>query len=140
MLEDATPEQLKSFLMDQFDELKNGMPDLYKAMECELYEHIYGPHFTSWKYDKAVSKFANEDGTYGPHWSIEDVRNVIQNKGIELGEYTDYDFAYALNMIYSDYYGAIPDSLDYYVKMAKAFLLDKDAPKGKAWHYWKAMK
>lgn len=109
-------------------------------MECELYEHIYGPHFTPWKYDKAVSKLVNEDGTYGPHWSIEDVRNVIQNKGIELSEYTDYDFAYALNMIYSDYYGAIPDSLDYYVKMAKAFLLDKDAPKGKAWHYWKAMK
>lgn len=140
MLEDATPEQLKSFLMEQFDELKTEMPELYKTMECELYEHIYGPHFTSWKYDKAVSKLVNEDGTYGPHWSFEDVQNVIRSRGIAIEGYNDYDIAYVLNMLYSDYYGSVPDSLDTYIKMTKAFLTDKDASKGKAWLYWKAMK
>ena len=43
------------------------------------------------------------------------------------------------NMLYSDYYGAVPDNVESYFKMAKAFLEDKDAPEGKAFRYYKAM-
>ena len=43
-------------------------------------------------------------------------------------------------MIYSDYYGAVPNELGTYVKMAVRFLNDKDAQKGKALNYYLSMK
>lgn len=45
-----------------------------------------------------------------------------------------------MNMVYSDYYGSIPDTAESYFKVAKAFLMDKDAPEGKAYRYYKAMR
>ena len=139
MLEEATHAQLKAFLSDQFDELKRQMPELYEEMEEDLYEHIYGHHFTPWKYDCAVSKLVNQDGTKGPHWTVSDAVSVARNKGLQFIGYNEYDFAYVMNMLYSDYYGAVSDSIDTYFKMAKAFLEDKDAPDGKAYLYYLAM-
>lgn len=140
MIKDATHEQLKSFLLDQFDELKNSMPELYEEMECELYEHIYGPHFTDWKYDCAVSKLENADGSKGAHWKVSDVADYARSKGLSYKGFNEYDLAYVMNIMFSDYYGAVPDSTDSFFKLAVAFLEDKDAPEGKAWKYWKAMK
>ena len=139
MLEEATHEQLKSFLYDQFDRLKKAMPELYWEMECELYEHLYGNHFTSWKYDWAVSKLENKDGTTGPHWTVEQISDYAKPRGVPTSSYNIYDFSYAMNMLYSDYFGAVSDNVDTYFKMAKAFLEDKDAPEGKAYRYFKAM-
>lgn len=139
MLEDATHEQLKSFLLDQFDELKRTMPELYEDMECELYEHIYGPHFTKWKYDWAVSKLENQDGTRGPHWTVPQVTDYAKSRGVEFTRFNEYDLAYVMNMVYSDYFGSVPDSTESYFKIAKAFIMDKDAPEGKAFLYYKAM-
>ena len=140
LIESATPEQLKSFLYEQFDELKKTMPDIYRDMECQLYEHIYGDHFSDWKYNCAVSEFKNRDGTTGPHWTVEDAVSVAKSKGITFNHFNEYDFAYVMNVVYSDYYGVIPDTLDSYFKVARAFLEDEDAPKGKAFLYYKAMK
>lgn len=53
--------------------------------------------------------------------------------------YNRYDFAYVMNMMYSDYYGTVPDDAETYFRMAKAFIEDKDAPEGKAWKYYIAM-
>jgi len=140
MLEEATHEQLKSFLLDQFDELKRTMPELYEDMEEELYEHIYGPHFSKRKYDCAVAKLVNQDGTKGPHWTVQQIVDYAKSHGIQFAPNTEYDFAYALNMLYSDYYGAVPDSVESYFRLAKAFLDDRDAPEGKAYLYYKAMR
>lgn len=140
LLEKATPEQLKSFLYDQFDELKKTMPEVYEDMECELYEHIYGPHFSEWKYDCAVSGLENEDGTKGAHWTVAQTTDLAKSKGITFQHFNEFDFAFVLNMVYSDYYGSIPDTAESYFKVAKAFLMDKDAPEGKAFLYYKAMR
>lgn len=43
-------------------------------------------------------------------------------------------------MVYSDYYGAIPNELNYYVNVARKFLDDKDSSEGKALCYWLAIK
>ena len=139
MLEEASPEQLKTFMTEQFDRLKRLMPELYEDMEEDLYEHIHGHHFTEWKYECAVSKLENQDGTKGPHWSVSDVMSVAKAKGMELTKYNEYDLAYAMNTLYSDYFGSVPDGAESYFKMAKAFLDDKDAPEGKAYRYYKAM-
>jgi len=140
LLEIATPEQMKSFLFEQFNELKKSNPELYEQMECELYEHIYGPHFNEWMYDKAVSKLQNADGTVGPHWTVSDIMSVAKSKGIVYNRFNEFDLSFALNMVYSDYFNAVPDTVDSYFKLAKAFLEDKDAPEGKAFLYWKAMR
>lgn len=139
LLEEASHEQLKSFLKEQLDELKRTMPELYEEMECDLYEHIHGPHFTKWKYECAVAGLENQDGTKGPHWTVEDTTSVARQKGLQFDRFNEYDFAFAMNMVYSDFYGFIPDTIDSYYKVAKAFIEDRDAPKGKAFLYYKAM-
>lgn len=45
-----------------------------------------------------------------------------------------------MNMIYSDYYGSVSNDNSNYIKMAKAFLNDKDGKEGKAFHYYMSMK
>ena len=140
LLEEATHEQLKSFLYEQFAELKRTNPEIYQEMECDLYESIHGPHFTDWKYEWAVKDLENEDGTKGPHWSAQDIAMLAKQKGVSFERFNEYDLAFAMNMAYSDYYGAVPDTVDSYFKIAKAFLEDKDAPEGKAFLYHKAMR
>lgn len=140
MLEEATPSQLKSFLSDSFAELKRSMPELYEQMECELYDHIYGHHFTAWKYENAVAELENKDGTSGAHWTLKQIEDYVKARGLPLGTYNLFDLAYAMNMLYSDYFGVVQDSPEMYYKMAKAFLEDRDAPEGKAFLYYKAMR
>lgn len=45
-----------------------------------------------------------------------------------------------MNMVYSDYYGAIPNDTATYFKLAKKFIDDKDAKQGKALSYYLAMR
>ena len=44
-----------------------------------------------------------------------------------------------MNMIYSDYYGSVPNDISSYVKLADKFIRDKDADPGKAFKYYVAM-
>ena len=139
LLEEATHEQLKAFASHEFDRLKEFDKDLYQEMECDLYMAIHGPHFTEWKYQKAVDGLENADGTKGPHWSVSDITSYAKSRGLSYSMFNEYDFAYAMNMAYSDYYGSVQDSTESYYRIAKAFIEDKDAPEGKAFLYWKAM-
>lgn len=80
----------------------------------------------------------NEDGTMGPHWSMEQVKNVMGRREIKCDP---IEFFAALNMMYSDYcavfrkYG-VGDKLDFYIDMAVAFLDDKDAKDDKLARYY----
>ena len=97
-------------------------------------------HFFEELYQEAVGGMVNEDGSKGPHYDIDKVKKIIEDHDIELGEYNVYDFAYCLNMVWSDYKGAIPDNEKSYVDVAKAFIFDEDGPKGKPVKYYLAMK
>lgn len=81
----------------------------------------------------------NEDGTVGGHWTLDQTTSVAKAKGIRFDAFNEFDWCYVMNMLYSDYYGTVPDSTDTYASMARAFLMDKDAPKGKAMLYHDAM-
>lgn len=80
----------------------------------------------------------NEDGSRGPHWTMEQAKQVMAQKGVECDP---LEFWLALNMMYSDYckvfrkYG-VGDKIDFYVDMAKAFLEDKDAYPDKLMRYY----
>lgn len=134
-IERASEEQLRDFaerLMERF-------PDIADEASEMLGVIVDGPHFTPFSYKEAVGRMRNEDGTEGAHWSIDEVREMAKKNGVSLSGFNEYDLAYALNMVRSDYYGAVDDNDDTYLRLALAFLNDRDAPEGKAYLYWKTI-
>lgn len=81
---------------------------MHRIFRVKAYEAEHGPHFNEEHARKAVSKMENEDGTRGPHWSIEETTTLANQYGISLGNrFNRYDWFVALNMVYSDYYKVI---------------------------------
>lgn len=115
---------------------------MHRIFRVKAYEAEYGPHFNEEHARKAVSKMENEDGTRGPHWSIEQATTLASQYGISLnGRFNRYDWFVALNMIYSDYYRLIINMTNssnskHFVEMAKAWLEDRDIDEGKMWYYY----
>lgn len=80
---------------------------MHRIFRVKAYEAEHGPHFNEEHARKAVSKMENEDGTRGPHWSVEETTALASQYGINLGSrFNRYDWFVALNMVYSDYYNA----------------------------------
>lgn len=79
----------------------------------------------------------NTDGSKGPHWSFEQIKNIVKQKEIE---HDPLMFWAAINMMYSDYsevaqkYGL--NNQDYYIDLAKAFLDDEDVHGDKLSKYY----
>ena len=75
-----------------------------------------------------TSMMENEDGTKGPHWSMEQIKKVIEQRGMP-GD--PVEIWVAMNMMYSDYCKVAKklgvSTMDFYAEMARAFLDDKDA-------------
>lgn len=82
----------------------------------------------------------NEDGTEGMHFDKRMLRERIKRMGEDFEGYTEEELCMAANMLYSDYCEVLKHYIsresdkeaDFYLKMAKAFLEDKDAPDGSA--------
>lgn len=81
--------------------------------------------------EKWVAGMENEDGSMGQHWTLGQVKQLMERKGIP-GDPVAYWVA--LNMVYSDYcHVAVSfhvDTAEFYLCMAEAFLHDKDAVGG----------
>lgn len=85
-----------------------------------------------------TQKMKNADGTQGPHWTLEQAKQIMAQRKIGLDP---VQFWVTLNMIYSDYSPVakkhgLGGSLDFYADMAKAFLDDKDAKPNKLSRYY----
>lgn len=115
---------------------------MHRIFHIKAYEKEHGPHFNEEHARKAVMKMENEDGTRGPHWSIDETTALASQYGITLGsKFNRYDWFVALNMVYSDYYKVIinitgSNNTKNYVEFAKAWLNDKDIDEGKMWYYY----
>lgn len=140
LLSKASDEQIRDFVNCALDMIKETHHDLYEELEIYLYKKLYGKHFSDWLLEKATSNMINEDGSHGPHWTVDQTTSVARSNGIAFKDYNEYDWNYVMNMIYSDYYGAISDDVNSYAKLAIKFLQDKDAKDGKAFVYYLAMK
>ena len=140
LLKEASDSQLREFIDDALGMIKETNDELYETLETYLYKEIHGCHFSDWLLQKATKYMANEDGTTGAHWTVEQTNAVARQNGITFEKFNEYDWNYVMNMIYSDYYGAISNDVSSYYKMAKKFLEDKDAKEGKALTYYWAMK
>jgi len=140
LVKEASYEQLKEFVDDALSMLKETNHDTYEDLEMYLYKEIHGKHFTEWLVEKATKNMINEDGTTGPHWTIEQTTSVARQNNVVFDKFNEYDWNYVMNMMYSDYYGAVPNDLSVYIRMSIKFLEDKDAHTGKALCYYLAMK
>lgn len=106
-----------------------------------MYRNLYGCHFNEWSLEEALSTLINEDGSIGPHWTLEETTREASQRDIPLnGKYNEYDWCYVMNMVWSDLYKAITDDTSSYVRVAKRFLEDKDAAPGKAFRYYMSMR
>lgn len=88
-----------------------------------------------------ASKLQNEDGSKGPHWTVEQTKQIMAQRNLSLNP---TEFWMALNLIYSDFSPVakkhgVGGSLDFYVDMAKSFLNDKDAAPGKLSNYYNSI-
>lgn len=136
LLKEANEEQLRTFVSYLMGTLKARDYEFFRETEDMFYRELYGCHFNKWSLEKALEDMVNEDGTKGGHWTVEQTNQVAQSRGIAFNHFNEYDFNYVMNMIYSDYYGAVSNDVDMYVKLAKRFLMDKDAKEGKAYKYY----
>lgn len=94
--------------------------------------------FTKDMADMWMKGMTNEDGSKGPHWTIEQTKQLQAQKHVDCDP---IEFWAAMNMIYSDYFKAakkfgVGNNIDFYVDMAKAFLDDKDAREDKIGRYF----
>lgn len=140
LLRYASEKQLRDYLSEILSKLKDFDKEMYEELEWDFYKELYGCHFNEWLLEDATSHMVNEDGSRGPHWRVEQTNSVAKSLGVSFIDFNEYDFNYVMNMLYSDFYGCINSDTSTCGKMAKAFLEDKDAPKGKALKYYIAMK
>ena len=104
-------------------EWKEDMPQEFAQ---KMYEDEYGCHiFDEEMYDEAVCLlvWAN-DKDKGEKWTIDD---IVKLSSMDFADkaYTKYDYAYMVNVLYSDYCHIFTEPT-YYLKMAKAYLEDPD--------------
>ena len=85
---------------------------------------------------KWKEKMVNADGTKGEHFTMEKIEPIAQKVGIRFNEYSEKELCLVTNMLYSDYcevtrsYISPENEAMFYVKLAKAWLEDEDAPEG----------
>lgn len=89
-----------------------------------------------------VRGMKNEDGSQSPHWTMEQVKQVTKQKGLDK-EIEPVEMFAILNALYSDYdpifkkHGV--SNMEFYADMAKAWIKDKDAVPNKAMAYYECI-
>lgn len=125
-------EKNKDKIIDFIEDMYYLYPDEVERMLTEL---EYGCHIRDEKmYDEAVSYLENFDGTDGAHWKVETIEDKA-DIDFDNKEYTLLDYAYAVNMKYSDVGDLM--STDNIFKAAKRYLEDQDYmgdPSERAYH------
>jgi hypothetical protein len=104
-------------------EWKEDMPEQFTMFHLKK---RYGCHIVDKSmYEKAADLFewVDEKGT-GAKWSVSDIKSV---SGIDFStkDYTLLDFAYVMNMLWSDNCNVFTDT-SYYLKMTRNYLEDAD--------------
>lgn len=100
--------------------------DMPHQFSQKMYEDEYGCHiFDVEMYNEAVSLLEWVDNRgQGAKWAVEDIVKLA-NINFDEKEYTKYDYAYIMNVLWSDYCNIFMEAT-YYLKMAKNYLEDPD--------------
>lgn len=127
---------MKEKALNKYKELKKDNPNIDNELIITFIEQmpqeaiclfdymLYGYHIVSKEmYEDAVDCLVNQDGSKGAKWSLTEIENKV-NIDFDNKDYTLMDYAYTLNMKYSDIGDLI--STDMLMKIAKRYLEDKD--------------
>ena len=114
-----------------------GENSMNSEMSRGKYDYRSIPSLTKEDADKWLHSMKNSDGTTGPKWTMEQIKQTMAQRGIG-GD--PLDFCLAMNMMYSDYGNVAKElgvsNIDFYVKMAQAFLDDEDSVHDKLAAYY----
>lgn len=122
---------------DRYDD--RSMYDRYDRKEDYMYDGRDGHEkakldrheLMRWK-----KELKNADGTKGFKYDMSQIIPIAEKMGYRFEEYDENEFCMTVNMLYSDFCEAVrglltPDKeLALFVRMAKAWLEDEDAPPG----------
>ena len=114
----------------------------YRAYRSSNDGHGHEPNLKLPKEDmrRWGDMLVNADGSEGMHFDKRMLMDRIKHMDADMEGYTEEDLCMAANMLYSDYCEVLKPYIsrdaekeaDFYLKMAKAFLEDEDAPDGSA--------
>lgn len=122
------------------DKLKETIDALAEEYGDEVYDFFNCHIKNEDEYNKAVSYLKNFDKTNGAHWNLQTIKQKT-NIDFHNEEYTLYDFAYAVNMKYSDEGDLMP--VDSIFIAAQRYLEDDDfpgEPSERSYHDYKCRK
>jgi len=131
---DVKEQELEDIVCVALDELKMHCPKLYWDTMYKMHCAVYGPHFDEHLAKKAVARMKNVDGTHGEHWTYEQTNQLADQQGIT----QKADWYYVLNMLWSDFSDVYNNDMNMYIRVAKNYMHDPDAPKGKVLDVWLA--
>lgn len=90
--------------------------------------------------DEWTEGLQNEDGSTGPHWTMEQVKQVMAQRNIKA---EPIEFYAVMNALYADYCKVFQkhnvNKIDMYADLTSAWLEDKDAEEGKAALYYECI-
>lgn len=148
-LQEDRPRNKIGFSVDgEMEQIPHQFPEEYPGRQGSEMEHRRGaermagyaqsqPQVSREAAQRWAEAMENEDGTQGPHWTMEQTKQVQAQQGIECDP---VEFFLAINMMYSDYVKVAKklgvNKVDFYACMAKAFLDDKDAGPDKIGRYF----
>ena len=111
--------------------------DLLMRIQKHLWRMDKNPELTPEEASEWVQGMANWDGSHGGHWSREQTRSVMAQRGIHHPECAWYA---AMNAMWSDF-GKVAqkynvDKVEFWADLTNAWLSDEDAKPGKAARYY----
>lgn len=127
-------EEMEEIVCEALEEIRGRCPRLFWDTAYKLHCVAYGPHFDEHLAKKAVAGMKNVDGTCGEHWTYEQTSQFADQQGIRCKA----DWYYVMNMLYSDYSEIYGSDINMYIRVAKAYMSDPDAPEGKVFDLWLA--
>ena len=128
----------RGFRSDAGYQPRSEMDTRYAPMERGGFRGEEVQPMTRQKAEAWVSKMKNADGSTGQHWTMEKVRQLAQQKSLDVDP---VELWVTMNMLYSDYgkvaqKHGLQSNVDFFVDMAQAFLDDKDAQPEKLARYY----
>lgn len=124
-------QELGDMLADIIYSTKESHPELYEKYKMKLYGMAYNYKFTREMAEEIVENMKPR----GEIWDYDTTTSVKNQYGLD--NINKEDFYLILNSLGNDYGDVISiEEVDTYVKMAKAWIEDKDAKENKTWIYF----
>jgi hypothetical protein len=121
---------LSELLEDTMEIIKDYDKECYKEFEMKLYKMAYGSHLNKSMAEEIVNKMR----PYGKRWSIEETRNLQEQRGID--DIDPIEFYVVINSAYNDYKDIFNEDIEGYIRFTIDFIKDEDAKPNKVFDYF----